>query len=58
MELNLNPSPLRALDLSRRGKGTVLLRLVTDEGSFDVALRRSHAATMGSALTEYAGVLT
>jgi hypothetical protein len=49
----MNPTPLRALDLSRRGK-TILVRLVTDQGHFDVSLTRTHAATMGNALADYA----
>jgi hypothetical protein len=44
---------LRALDLSRHGKN-VILRLVTDQGTVDVSLPRVQAATMGTALTEYA----
>ena len=48
----MKPLPLRAL--SRHGK-TVGMRLVTDDGTVDVSLPRLHAATMGTALTEYAG---
>jgi hypothetical protein len=49
----MNPLPLRAMDLSRRGK-TILVRVVTDAGNFDLSLRRSHALTMAAALAEYA----
>ena len=34
---------------------TVGVQLVTDDGTVDVSLPRLYAATMGTALTEYAG---
>ena len=46
------PLHLRALDMQRRGKN-VVLRMVTDEGTVDYTLPRSHAATMATALTEF-----
>ena len=54
LESELKPLPLRALDLSRHGKN-VVMRLVTDQGSMDVSLPRVQAATMATALSEYAG---
>jgi len=54
LESELKPLPLPALDLSRHGKN-VVMRLVTDQGSMDVSLPRVQAATMATALSEYAG---
>jgi hypothetical protein len=57
MELNkMIPTPLRALDLSRKGKH-ILLRIVTDTGNVDLSIPRAHALTMGTALAEYASGL-
>jgi hypothetical protein len=50
----MTPVPLRALDLSRRGKN-IFLRVVTVTGTLDLSLPRAHALTMGTALAEYAG---
>jgi hypothetical protein len=49
----MTPVPLRALDLSRRGK-YILMRIVTDSGNVDLSVPRSHALAFGTALTEYA----
>jgi hypothetical protein len=50
----MTPMPLRAIDLSRKGKD-ILMRIVTDNGSVDLSVPRSHALLFGTALTEYAG---
>jgi hypothetical protein len=49
----MTPVPLRALDLSRKGKH-ILMRIVTDQGNVDLSVPRCHALAFGAALTEYA----
>jgi hypothetical protein len=50
---HMNPVPLRALDLSCKGK-QILMRIVTDQGNVDLSVPRSHALAFGTALAEYA----